>query len=59
MIFNSLNVTGFVKRGLIHASDFATLKWCNSICGREINFKFGHSVVLWCKIQSQKFEAIA
>ena len=25
-------VTGFVKRSLIHKSDFSTLRRCNSIC---------------------------
>jgi len=28
--------TGFANRGFIHASDFATLKWYNSMCGRVI-----------------------
>ena len=38
-------VTGFAKRGLIHASDFATLMWHNFICGSAMKLKFTVSLV--------------
>ena len=41
----SVNVTGFAKRGLIHASDFATLMRHNFICGSAIKLKFTVSLV--------------
>jgi len=41
----SVNVTGFAKRGLIGASDFTTLKKHNLICSNAINFRFCHNVV--------------
>ena len=36
-----LNVTEFVKRGLIHASDFLTLRMCNSASVGLTALKFG------------------
>ena len=33
-------VTGFAKRGLIHASDFATLMRHNFTCGSAMKLKF-------------------
>ena len=36
-----LYVTEFVKRGLIHASDFSTLRMCNSASVGPTALKFG------------------
>ena len=38
-------VTRFAKRGLIHASDFATLMRHNFICGSAMKLKFTVSLV--------------
>ena len=38
-------VTGFAKRGLIHASDFATLMRNNFICSLTIRLKFTVTIV--------------
>ena len=38
-------VTGFAKRGLIHASDFPTLMRHNFICGLAMRLKFTVSLV--------------
>ena len=38
-------VTGFAKRGLIHASNFATLMRHNFICGSAMKLKFTVSLV--------------
>ena len=42
---NNKFVTGFAKRGLIHASDFATLMRHNFICGSAMKLKFTVSLV--------------
>ena len=42
---SSIYVTGFAKRGLIHASDFATLMRHNFICGSAMKLKFTVSLV--------------
>ena len=39
------NVTRFAKRGLIHASDFATLMRHNFTCGSAMKLKFTVSLV--------------
>ena len=38
-------VGGFVKRGLIHASDFATLMSHNFVCGQAITSTFSPTLV--------------
>ena len=38
-------VTGFVKRDLIHASNFATLMMHNFICGSAMKLKFTVNLV--------------
>ena len=38
------NVTGFAKRGLIHASDFATLMSHNFICDQAITLKISRTL---------------
>ena len=40
-----LYVTGFAKRGLINASDFATLMRHNFICGLAVKLKFTVTLV--------------
>ena len=42
---HTTNVTGFAKRGLIHASDFVTLMRHNFICGSAMKLKFTVSLV--------------
>ena len=46
-------VTRFAKRGLIHASDFATLMRHNFICGSVMKLKFTDS-----KVSPQNFRAL-
>ena len=41
----ALNVTEFEKRGLIHASDFSTLRMCNSASVGPTALKFGGRTV--------------
>ena len=44
-LLSSPYVTGFAKRGLIHASDFATLMRHNFICSSAIKLKFTVTLV--------------
>ena len=41
-----LNVTEFAKRGLIHASDFSTLRRCNSASVGPTAMKFDRGTLL-------------
>ena len=44
-VMKGIYVTGFAKRGLIHASNFATLMRHNFICGSAMKLKFTVSLV--------------
>ena len=39
-------MTGFAKRGLIHASNVLNLRLCNSACVGPTDLKFGRRIVL-------------
>ena len=51
----TINVTEFAKRGLVHASNFSTLRQCNSVCVRPIALKFGGRTVLSLYLWDCKF----
>ena len=40
-IYTHIYVTGFAKRGLMHASNFSTLKICNLALVQPMALKFG------------------
>ena len=44
-IYSYIYVTGFAKRGLIHASDFANLMRHNFVCSLAMKLKFTVSLV--------------
>ena len=46
IIYAVLYVTEFAKRGLIHASNFSTLRRCNSASVGPTALKFGSSTLL-------------
>ena len=50
-------VTEFVKRGLIHASNFPTLTSHNFICKQAIKLKFSVLLVQWWKSPATKFQS--
>ena len=49
-------VTGFAKRGLIHASNFATLRMCNSAHVLPTTLKFGTWPFLSLWLYERKFQ---
>ena len=49
-------MTGFAKRGLIHVSNFATLRMCNSAHVRPTTLKFGTWPFLSLWLYERKFQ---
>ena len=45
-MYLDIYVTEFAKRSLIHASDFSTLRRCNSACVGPTALKFGSRTLL-------------
>ena len=47
-------VIGFAKRGLIHASNFLTVRMCNSACVWPTDLKCGSRIVLSVYLHDRK-----
>ena len=54
---SKLFATGFVKRGLIHISNFSTLRMCNSACIGPTVLKFDGRTFLSFELLDRKILA--
>ena len=52
-------VTGFAKSGLIHTSNFSTLRMCNSASIGPTALKFGSRTSYHCTNRTENFSLIA